>query len=87
MGKAALGLGPDRIRTLWFLWQQIALIWFKWGESCDLSCAFNFDWIFFILAGNEDNHKILDEIEIRPDPTTDCGVSSDCASEKNPIDL
>ena len=25
--------------------------------------------IFFILAGNEDNHTILDEFEIRPDVT------------------
>ena len=30
-----------------------------------------FDWIFFILAGNEDNHKVLNEFELRPDPVTD----------------
>ena len=29
-----------------------------------------FDWIHFILAGNDDIHKSLDEFEIRPDPTT-----------------
>ena len=28
-----------------------------------------------IIAGNEDMHKSLDEFEIRPDPTTDYGVS------------
>ena len=26
--------------------------------------------ILFILAGNEDMHRSLDEFEIRPDPTT-----------------
>ena len=34
-----------------------------------------FDRILFILAGNEDMHKSLDEFEFRPDPTTDYGVS------------
>ena len=33
-------------------------------QSCDHSSAFIFGWIFFILAGNEDNHKSLDEFEI-----------------------
>ena len=33
------------------------------------------DRILFILAGNEDMHKSLDEFEFRPDPTTDYGVS------------
>ena len=31
--------------------------------------------ILFILAGNEDMHKISDEFEFRPDRTTDYGVS------------
>ena len=31
--------------------------------------------ILFILAGNDDMHESLEEFEIRPDPTTDCGVS------------
>ena len=30
-----------------------------------------FDRILFILAGNEDMHKSLDEFEFRPDPATD----------------
>ena len=34
-----------------------------------------FDWIFFILAGNEDNYKSLDEFEFRQNSTTDFGVS------------
>ena len=29
------------------------------------------DGILFILTGNDDIHKSLDEFEIRPDPTTD----------------
>ena len=41
------------------------------GQNCGHSSAFIFDWIFFILAGKEDNHKSSDEFEIRPDPTTD----------------
>ena len=33
-----------------------------------------FDRIHFILAGNDDIHKSLNEFEIRRDPTTDNGV-------------
>ena len=33
------------------------------------------DPILFKLAGNEDMHNILDELEFRPDLTTDYGVS------------
>ena len=33
------------------------------------------DGILFILTGNYDIHKSLDEFEIRPDPTTDHRVS------------
>ena len=40
----------------------------------------------FILAGNDDMHE-SSEFEIRPDPTTDCGVSCPGASEKNPHGL
>ena len=46
-----------------------------------------FDSIFFILAGNEDMHKISDEFEFRPGRTTDYGVSCPWASKKFPIDL
>ena len=34
-----------------------------------------FDPILFILAGNENMHKISDEVDFRPDWTTDYGVS------------
>ena len=33
------------------------------------------DPILFKLAGNEDMHNILDELEFRPDLTTDYGIS------------
>ena len=41
------------------------------------------NWIFFILAGNEDMHKSLDEVEFQPDPTADYGVTRLRASEKS----
>ena len=31
--------------------------------------------IHFIFAGNDNMHESLEEFEIRPDLTTDCGVS------------
>ena len=31
---------------------------------CERSSAIIFDRIFFIFAGNKDNHKVLDEFEI-----------------------
>ena len=30
-----------------------------------------FDWIFFILAGNKDRHKSLNDFKFLPDPTTE----------------
>ena len=59
-------------------WQQKGPIDLLWGKWCP---------ILFILAGNEDMHKILDEFKFRPDRTTDCGVSCLRASKKFPIDL
>ena len=48
------------------------------GVSC-LPAALLFSVVFhpilFILAGNDDMHDSSEEFEIRPDPTTDCGVS------------
>ena len=40
--------------------------------------------IFFILAGNEENHRTSDEFEIRQDPTRDCGVELLLCIWKNP---
>ena len=36
----------------------------NWWISCDSSSALTFDWIFFFLSGNKDNHKHLDEFEL-----------------------
>ena len=43
--------------------------------------------IFFILADNEDMHKISDEFEFRPDWATDYRVSCPWVSKQFPIDL
>ena len=40
-----------------------------------------FDWILFILAGNENRHKISDKFEFRPVRTTDYEVSCPWASK------
>ena len=66
-GKAVLGFGPDRIRTL--------VSKGTWGQFCGQSSAFIFALIFFILAGKRNNHKISDEFKIRQDSTKDYGVS------------
>ena len=46
------------------------------GETCDHPSAFNFEWIFFIIADKKDNYKSLDEFEFPQDPITYLGVSS-----------
>ena len=55
-------------------WQHKAPIDLQWGKWC-LHFFLVFYPILFILAGNEDMHKISDEFEFRPDRTTDYGVS------------
>ena len=54
---------------------KIISINYKWEKCCDYSSAFIFDWNRFILAGNKDMHKSLNEFEFQPDPTTDYGVT------------
>ena len=39
-------------------------------EKCNRIFSAIFHLILFILTGNGDMHKSLDEFEIRPDPTT-----------------
>ena len=41
------------------------------GKSCDHSNSFFFDWFFFILAGNKDNHRNSHGFKIGQDPTMD----------------
>ena len=63
------------------------LIDLYWGKSCLHSSSFIFDWIFFILAGNKDNFKSLDEFEFGQNSDADFGVSCPCASEKTSYNL
>ena len=71
---AALGFGPDRIRTL----VSIAT------DSSNRNIMGNillpllllpFVWFFFILAGKQDHYKVSNGFKIRQDKTSDCGVS------------
>ena len=73
-GKAALSFGADQIRTLVSMATDSShrAIMGKRASSRVLGC---FDRILFILAGNYDIHKSLPEFEIRPDLTTDYGIS------------
>ena len=41
--------------------------------------------VLFILAGNEDMHRSLDEFEIRPDPTTGFHGNKKCYNLKNGV--
>ena len=72
---------------LFFAWQQRAPIDLQWGKRCLHLFSVVFYPVLFILAGNEDVHKISDEFEFRPYRTTDYGVSCPWASKTFPIDL
>ena len=45
------------------------------GKTASSRLSNVFDRIHFILAGNNDIHKSLNEFEIRRDPTMDYGVA------------
>ena len=47
----------------------------KFEKRCCHFFSVVLDGILFILRGNDDIHKSLDEFEIRPDPTMDHRVS------------
>ena len=57
----------------------------QWGKWCCHFFSAILDQILFILAGNYDIHKSLDEFEIRPNPIRDHRVRCSSASEKNRI--
>ena len=40
-----------------------------------MPAALLFSAVFFICVGNDDMHESSEELEIRPDPTTDYGFS------------
>ena len=60
---------------------------YNWENDVSTFSRLFFIESFFILAGNEDMHKISDEFEFRPDRTTDYGVNYPWASKEFPIDL
>ena len=63
-GKASVGFDPDWIRSL-----------VSMATDSSHRVINAFDWILFILAGNDDMHESLDEFEIWQDSTTGYGVS------------
>ena len=79
-GKAAYGFGADWIKTLVSMATESPL-WLIMEKWCLHLFLVAFDQILFILSGNEDMHKILDEFEFRSNLTTDYGVSCPWASK------
>ena len=53
------------------------------GKCCEHDSAFNFYWIFIKPADNRDRHKISDEFDFWPDPTSHFGVTFPWTPEKN----
>ena len=74
-GKVTLDFGPDQIRTLVFMATDSSHKVIMGGKLCPRVFSTVFDRILFILAGNDDIHKSLDEFEIWPDSKTDYGIS------------
>ena len=66
-GKAALGFGPDRIRTLVSMATESShrVIMEKSVSPLFLGC---FHLFLFILAGNDDMHESFEEFKIGQDP-------------------
>ena len=64
-----------KIKALLFVTRCCAYNGLRYQVSVYRTIGPQIDWIFLILAGNKDNYKVLDEFEIRPDPTIDRGVS------------
>ena len=61
-GKAALGFGPDRIRTLVSMATESSH-GLKWRKRCLHFFSAVFHPILFILAGNDDMHESSDEFK------------------------
>ena len=59
----------------------------QWRKCCLDDSFFTFDRIFINLAGNQDSHKILDEIECRSDQTIHFGVTCPLVAKKPIFDL
>ena len=69
-GLAALGFGPDRIRTLVSMATESSH-----RDKMEKWCLHFFSAVFhailFILASNDNMHESSDEFEFRPDWATD----------------
>ena len=78
--------GVDWIKTLVSMATE-SRHWLIKGKWCLHLFLVVFYPILFILAGNEGMHKIWNEVEFRPDRTSDYGVSCPWASKKFPINL
>ena len=57
------------------------------GKWCLQASSFIFDRIFVKLAGNQDNHKISDELEFWLDQICHLGVTCHCGQIKFSIDI
>ena len=58
----------------WFPWQQKPPLTYNGENNVSTFSRLSFNLILFILAGNEDMHKILDKFEFLSDRITDYGV-------------
>ena len=72
---------------LWLPWKHIAPIDLTWEKFCHHSSNFNFFQIAFILAENEDRHKISVKFEFRLNRVVHSGVTCPCPLENLPIDF
>ena len=73
-GRAALGFGPDRIRTPVSMATESSHRVVR-EKRCLHFFSPVFHPILFILAGDDDMNESSDEFEFRPARTTDCGDS------------
>ena len=74
MGKRLLKVLRQIWSKLWFPWQQKRPLTYNGENNVSTFSRLFFYPILFILAGNEDMHKISDKSEFLPDRTTDYGV-------------
>ena len=72
---------------LWLPWQHIAPIDLTWGKFCHHRSGFNFFRISFILAVNEDRHKISIKFYFGLNRIIHLGVTCPWLFENLPIDL
>ena len=73
-GLAAIGFGPDRIRTLVSMATESShRVIMEKAVSPLFSAVYH--QILFILAGNDDMHESWDKFIFWPPRTTGCGVS------------